>query len=123
MKTVQKWNADIKAGEDTDFGRAIKAAGKQAYAFDAPLKSAPIEHGPYYAIPLYPALVNTQGGPRKNSKGQVLNAVNEVIGRLYVAGELGSMWGPMYQGACNNAESLVFGQVAGENVVNEKPWF
>lgn len=123
VKTVQKWNADIKAGEDTDFGRAIKAAGKQAYAFDAPLKSAPIEHGPYYAIPLYPALVNTQGGPRKNSKGQVLNAVNEVIGRLYVAGELGSMWGPMYQGACNNAESLVFGQVAGENVVNEKPWF
>lgn len=121
-KTIQKWNTDIKAGEDTDYGRAIKAAGKQAYAFDAPLKSAPIEKGPYYAIALYPTLVNTQGGPRKNDKGQVLNALNEVIGRLYVAGELGSMWGPVYQGACNNAESLVFGQVAGENVVKEKPW-
>ena len=52
----------------------------------------------------------------------MLNALNEVISRLYVAGELGSMWGPVYQGACNNAESLVFGQIAGENVVKEKPW-
>lgn len=121
-KTVQKWNTDIKAGEDTDFGREIQSKGKQAYTFDSPLKSAPIEKGPYYAVAMYPSLINTQGGPRKNEKGQVLNSLNEVIGRLYVAGELGSMWGPVYQGACNNAESLVFGQVAGENVSKEKPW-
>ena len=121
VKTVAKWNADIESGEDTQFGRVIKAKAK-SYAFDAPVRSAPLKAGPYYAIAMYPTLVNTQGGPRKNEKGQVLDALNNVIPRLYVAGELGSMWGPIYQGACNNAESLVFGQVAGENVANEKPW-
>lgn len=120
-KTIAKWNADMKAGEDSDYGRAIKAKAK-SYAFDAPVRSGPIEKGPFYAIALYPTLVNTQGGPRRNDKGQVLDALNNVIPRLYVAGELGSMWGPIYQGACNNAESLVFGQVAGENVSKEKPW-
>ena len=30
-----------------------------------------------------------------------------MISRFYVAGELGSMWGPIYQGACNNAEAMV----------------
>lgn len=120
-KTIAKWNADMKLGEDTDFGRAIKATTK-SYAFDAPLRSGPIEKGPYYAIALYPTLINTQGGPRRNDKGQVLNAVEGVVPRLYSAGELGSMWGPIYQGACNNAESLVFGQVVGENIVKEKPW-
>lgn len=120
-ETIAKWNADIKAGKDTLFGREIKAKAR-SYAFDAPLRSAPIEKGPFYAIEQYPTLVNTQGGPRKNEKAQVLNALNQPIPRLYAAGELGSMWGPVYQGACNNAESLVFGQVAGESVASEKPW-
>ena len=120
-KTVEKWNADMKAGVDSDFGRAIKGVAK-SYAFDAPLRSGPIEKGPFYAIALYPTLVNTQGGPRRNEKSQVLDALNNVVPRLYVAGELGSIWGPIYQGACNNAESLVFGQIAGENISKETPW-
>ena len=120
-KTIAKWNADMKTGEDSDFGRAVKGVAK-SYAFDAPVRSGPIEKGPFYAIALYPTLVNTQGGPRRNDKSQVLNGVDGIVPRLYVAGELGSRWGPIYQGACNNAESLVFGQVAGENVCKEKPW-
>ncbi|WP_289186232.1 FAD-binding protein, partial [Turicimonas muris] len=95
--------------------------GKGSYTFDGPEISAPIENGPFYAVELYPTLVNTQGGPRKNVKGQVLDAFGNPIPRLYVAGELGSMWGPIYQGACNNAESMVFGRIAGANVAQETP--
>lgn len=58
--------------------------------------SAPLE-GTLYAIELVPSLLNTQGGPRRNVKGQVLNAYGEVIPGLYVAGEMGSMWGHIYQ--------------------------
>ena len=78
--------------------------------------------GPSKAAELYPTLVNTQGGPRKNVKGQVLDAFGQPISRFYVAGELGSMWGPIYQGACNNAEAMVFGRIAGANAAAEKPW-
>ena len=119
--TVQKWNADIRAGKDTLFGRPLKAKGRGTYIYDAPDLSAPIEKAPYYAVEMYPILVNTQGGPRKNVKAQMLNVYNEVVPRLYVAGELGSMWGPIYQGACNVAEALVFGRIAGVNVAGEKP--
>lgn len=121
VRTIARWNEMMKAGADEDFGRPVKLEGRGSYAFDAPIVSAPIEKGPFYALPLYPTLVNTQGGPRKNERSQVLNAHNEVIERLYVAGELGSMWGPIYQGACNNAEALVFGRIAGINAASEKP--
>lgn len=121
-KTVDKWNKDMAAGADSEFGRPIRAKGKGSYAFDGPEISAPIQTGPFYAVELYPTLVNTQGGPRKNTKAQMLNAFGNPIPRFYVAGELGSMWGPIYQGACNNAEAMVFGRIAGKNAASEKPW-
>lgn len=121
--TVARWNKDMAAGKDTEFGRPIRAKGKQSYSFDGPLISAPIDQGPFYAIELYPTLVNTQGGPKKNALSQMLDAFDKPIPRMYVAGELGSMWGPVYQGACNNAEAMVFGRIAGANAAKEKPWY
>ena len=44
------------------------------------------------------------------------------IPRLYVAGELGSFWGFIYQGCGNNAEALIFGRIAGEEASKEKRW-
>lgn len=51
-----------------------------------------------------------------------MSALGKTIPRLYGAGELGTMWDPIYQGACNNAEALVFGRIAGRNAADEKPW-
>ena len=112
------------AGKDTLFGRAIEnKLDKSKAAYDYlynKILSLPLEQGPFYAVKLYPCLLNTQGGPRRNVKGQVLNAYGEVIPGLYVAGEMGSMWGHIYQGACNNAEALVFGRLAGKAAAAEK---
>ncbi len=105
---VKAWNESVKAGADKAFGRD-------------PAKSAAIDEGPFYALPLYPSLLNTQGGPRKNQHGQVLDVFDKPIPHLYAAGEMGSMWGSIYQGACNNAESLVFGRLAGRAAAAEKP--
>jgi succinate dehydrogenase/fumarate reductase flavoprotein subunit len=121
--TIDRWNSDVKAGEDTLFERAITAAPSQAYLNQtATVKSAPIEVAPYYAVKLYPTLLNTQGGPRRNARAQILDAFGEPIPRLYSSGELGCMWGLIYQGAGNNSEAMVFGRIAGTNAAAEAPW-
>ena len=117
--------ADIKNGKDTEFGRILKRdpKGKTAFAGrEAPIVSEPLGEGPYYAVALYPTMLNTQGGPKKNVKGQVMDPQDKPIPRLYAAGELGSMWGNIYQGATNNAECIVFGRIAGREAAKEKPW-
>lgn len=125
-ETVRKWNEDMKQGRDTQFNRPIQNPHKKVVHADqgkVPVVSEALsEKGPYYAVKLWPSLLNTQGGPKKNVRGNVVNAEGEPIARLYVAGELGSIWGSIYQGACNNAESIVFGRIAGRNAAKEKNW-
>jgi succinate dehydrogenase/fumarate reductase flavoprotein subunit len=123
--TVAKWNADMKNGEDTEFHRPVKAPARDIIAYkdqERPAWSAPLDQPPYYAIELWPHLINTQGGPRRNVRAQIIDALGNPIPRLYSAGELGSIWGVIYQGAGNNGESIVFGQIAGRNAAAEKPW-
>lgn len=123
VETVNRWNSQINAGADKDFGRPLEKKGKVAFeGREAPVISRPIGDGPYYAAELYPTILNTQGGPRRNKLGQVLDPFGKPIARLYSAGELGSMWGHIYQGATNNSEACVFGRIAGRTVANETPW-
>lgn len=118
VATVEKYNADIKNGLDTEFGREVK----QEEVYGVMTGTIPLETAPYYGIVLYPTLLNTQGGPRRNAQAQVLDAFGEPIPRLYSAGEIGSFWGIIYQGSGNNAESMVFGRIAGANLAALDPW-
>lgn len=107
-ETVTKYNEYCKAGKDTDFDRAKESL-------------SPIETAPYYALEVWPGIINTQGGPRRDKEARVLNTEGKPIPRLYSAGELGSMWGFLYA-AGNLTEALVFGRIAGRNAAAEKPW-
>ena len=123
-ETVAKWNKDVRNDRDTQFNRPIKASGEDRPAykdFVSTILSEPIETPPFYGIELYPCLINTQGGPRRNARAQVLDAFGQPIPRLYSAGELGSMWGIIYQGGGNIAECMVLGRIAGKNAAGEKP--
>lgn len=124
VATVDRWNKDIEAGEDTLFGRPVEAVKNTAYLVQNTdnASSAPLATPPFYAVPQYPTLLNTQGGPRRNDHAQILDVFGEPIPRLYSAGELGSLWGLIYQGAGNNAESLVFGRIAGANAAALENW-
>ena len=107
-KTIYRYNEHCRSGRDGDFSRAKEDLRV--------LKS------PLYAIQLWPALINTQGGPRRDKESRVLDPEGQPIPRLYAAGELGSIWGYLYQGACNIGEAMVFGRIAGRNAAAEKPW-
>jgi len=106
--TINKYNDYCRAGNDADFQRAKE----DLRALEGP---------PCYAIKLWPSLINTQGGPRRDIEARVLDPDGKPIPRLYAAGELGSIWGFLYQGANNIGECMVFGRIAGKNAAAEKP--
>ena len=103
--TVDKWNTGVRTGRDTLYGRELPDD----------LNTALIETGPYYAMELHPCLLNTQGGPKRNEKAEVTDPFGVPIPRLFSAGELGSLWGLIYQGGGNISECLAFGRIAGRN--------
>ncbi|MCB1742807.1 MAG: FAD-binding protein, partial [Gammaproteobacteria bacterium] len=82
----------------------------------------PIRRAPFYALELSPSMLNTQGGPRRNEHARIVRPDGTPIGRLYSAGELGSIYSYLYQGTGNIGECLVFGRIAGRNAAAEKAW-
>ena len=107
-QTVTRWNRHCDARHDADFGRKLMLA--------------PIVEPPFYAIELSPSMLNTQGGPRRNERAQIVRPDGTPIPRLYSAGELGSIYSYLYQGTGNIGECLAFGRVAGRNAAAETPW-
>jgi len=107
-ETVARWNGFCAAGHDAEFGRKLMLA--------------PIAKGPFYAVELSPSMLNTQGGPRRNERGQIVRPDGTPIARLYSAGELGSIYSYLYQGTGNIGECLAFGRVSGRNAAAETPW-
>lgn len=107
--TVKRWNEFVRSGKDLDFERPSGTM------------SAPIESPPFYAMESWPILVNTQGGPEHNAKQQVLHISEKPIPRLYAVGELGSMFGHLYELAGNLGECITSGLIAAENACKEHP--
>ncbi len=109
QETVGKYNICCAGGYDPELGRRQETL-------------SPIAKPPFYAIAVQPCLINTQGGPKRNERAQVLDVHQKPIRRLYSAGELGSIWGVLYPGAGNVTECLTFGRIAAKNAVAERPW-
>jgi len=106
--SVARWNAACAAGVDAEHNRT-----KMLVPFGA---------GPYYAIELSPSMLNTQGGPRRNEKAEIVRPDDSPIPRLYSSGELGSIYSYLYQGTGNIGECLAFGRIAARNAVALRPW-
>ena len=102
VATVEAYNKRFDAGEDADYGRPFSTM-------------VPVKTGPFYATKIGPTYFNTQGGPRKNKFGQVINTEGMPIEGLFEAGEMGSIFCDMYNGSGNLGETMVFGRIAGTN--------
>lgn len=100
---VKLFNESAENGKDIQFSR--KADTMKAFS-----------DGPYYAIKMGYNVLNTQGGPERNTKAEILDVNNQPIPHLYGAGELGGICANQYQGGGNLAECLIWGKIAGEQV-------
>ena len=105
--TVAQWNESVKAGRDL----LQRPRGTMM----------PIEVPPVYAVPVWPLISNTQGGPVHNDKQRVIDAFGEAIPHLYCAGELGSFFSHLYQLGGNLGECLSSGRIAGKQAAAETP--
>jgi succinate dehydrogenase/fumarate reductase flavoprotein subunit len=103
--TINTYREACHHGRDDEFGRSPQTLIEFQDAL--------------YGLPLWPCLLNTQGGPKRNSRGQILNVWGKPIKRLYSAGELGSVWGFLYQSGGNLGECLGLGRMAGTNAAAE----
>lgn len=104
VSTVDRWNQCCAAGEDVFFHRPASTL-------------TPIETAPFCAVKCEPEILNTDGGPRRSAKGEILDVDGNPIPNLYSAGEFGSIWSNYYQGGGNLGECCAFGRIAVRNIL------
>lgn len=108
QEQVAEFNFFATEGKDYAFHRNPETM----QAFDA--------EGPYYALSVSQTVLNTQGGPRRNARAEILSNDGTPIPHLYGAGELGGISAGRYQAGENIAECLIFGKIAGLNAARVK---
>ena len=99
VRTVNTWNGFCEQGQDLAFYRPAQSLN-------------PVAQGPFYAMLCVPAMLNTDGGPVRSAKGEIIDTLGKPIPHLYSAGEFGSVWGNLYQGAGNVGECMAFGRIS-----------
>ena len=114
--TVARFNTFAQDGHDADFGRGSNpsdfAMGDSRHQPNPCL--GPIDHGPFYAVKIFPGDSTTTLGLRVNPRAQVLNAQDQPVPGLYAVGlDMNSLWrGRAPANGANNTLSLTFGYVA-----------
>ncbi|NLB90843.1 MAG: flavocytochrome c [Clostridiales bacterium] len=104
-ETVAEYNKLVEDQVEKDeFGKAIFANK--------------LENGPWFVTPRAPSVHHTMGGVSINENCQVLNEQGEVIEGLFAAGEIvGGIHGANRLGGNAIVDTVVFGKIAGEQVV------
>jgi fumarate reductase flavoprotein subunit len=103
--TVERYNADLAAGEDTSYLKPVEYA-------------RPLATAPYYATELrLSVLCLTSTGLRIDREARVINHGSRPVPGLFAAGECtGGVLGGIYVGSGNSyTNCLVYGRIAGRN--------
>jgi len=87
-RTVQRYNAAARIGEDPEFGRGTHALNRFNGDPDHHPNPcvAPIEKGPFYAVEVWPASIGTTLGLKTDRDARVLDQSGSVIRGLYACG-------------------------------------
>jgi 3-oxosteroid 1-dehydrogenase len=114
--TVARFNMHAAQGQDPDFHRGEAAYDKM---YGDPRQKPnpslrPLNRGPFYAMPIYPGDIGTNGGLRTNAKAQVVAEDGGVIQGLYAVGNnAASAMGESYPGAgVTLGPAMTFGYLA-----------
>jgi 3-oxosteroid 1-dehydrogenase len=123
--TVEKFNAAVQAGRDTEFRRGERAYDNwlgDAFHRPSPTLGA-IEKGPFYAAPVVPGDVGTVGGVVTDVHSRVLRQDGTPIQGLYATGNsAASVMGRVYAGAgASIGPSFTWGYVAAKHAAASAP--
>lgn len=112
IETVQRYNAMVAAGADTDFGRGDEAYDRAFSQGEPPL--VPIERAPFHAAAFGLSDLGTKGGLRTDTAARVLSRDSTPIPGLYAAGNtMAAVSGTVYPGGGNPiGASMLFGHLA-----------
>ena len=123
-ETVERFNADVRAGRDTEFGR-----GDATYDnfwgdrnFEAPYRTlGVIDQAPFYAVRMESGVLGTCGGPRANANAQVIDWNDQPIDGLYVCSNaMSSPTAGVYGGAGGTlGPGMTFGFIAGRHAAQQ----
>lgn len=116
--TLDTYNGYCDAQEDLDYHREVPFdANNPAFVNtgdttdDDKVELVRIE-APYYVVQMHGSVLNTQGGPKRGAKGEVLDTDGNPIPRLYSAGEMGCIYAYLYNLGGNFSEAISSGRLA-----------
>ncbi|MGB5076141.1 MAG: FAD-binding protein [Sphingorhabdus sp.] len=118
--TIAHFNDGAARGEDPDFRRG-EAAYDKMYGDPSVVPNPslrPLTDGPFYAMPIYPGDIGTNGGLLTNAKAQVIDTRGNPIQGLYAVGNnAASAMGESYPGAgVTIGPAMAFGYVAARHL-------
>lgn len=118
--TIARYNEYAAKGEDPDFHRG-EAAYDKMYGDPRVTPNPclrPLSKGPFYAMPMYPGDIGTNGGLRTDPKARVLDGKGQPIPGLYAIGNCAaSAMGESYPGAgVTIGPALTFGYIAANDL-------
>ena len=115
-ETVARFNGFAAKGEDPDFHRG-EAAYDKMYGDPSVTPNPslhPIDKAPFYAMPMYPGDIGTNGGLLTDAQARVVDTGGKPIAGLYATGNCAaSAMGESYPGAgVTIGPAMTFGYVA-----------
>ena len=118
-ETIEEFNRHAAAGRDPAYGRGSSAYDR--FYGDPKVRPnpnlAPLTTPPFYAIPIQPGDIGTNGGLRTNEHAQVMDERALPIAGLYATGNTtASMMGHSYPGAgATLGPAMTFGFIAAQH--------
>ena len=118
--TISRFNSNASRGEDPDFERGYNPYDR--YYGDPKVTPnpnlLPLEKAPFYALPIFPGDIGTNGGLATNGNAQVLDDAGKPLAGLYAIGNTSaSVMGPSYPGAgATIGPAMTFGYLAGRHI-------
>lgn len=127
---VADYNACVEANFDPRFGRgqALSDKGNDSISTqkDLTVNIAAFDlqalEAPYYVVELIPTILNTQGGPQRTAKSEVVDIDGNIVPRLYACGEFGAPYPYKYNLGGNNADAIQSGRAAARAAVTLDKW-
>ncbi|WP_417683915.1 FAD-dependent oxidoreductase [Roseibium sp.] len=119
-QTVARYNRFAETGVDEDFGKGEtiydRSNGDPAIPSNPCI--GPIQHGPFYAMAVWPTPLGISRGLLANRNAQAVDADGIAIAGLYVCGnDMQSAFGGQYPGAgAQLGQAMTFGWTAGRHL-------